>query len=192
MPLGPATETHGCTSARRHRPKSRVTRRTRRRERLPQPPEARNTAVVYCEGNFGAGDGKTANGLVRHSEKYQILSVIDSTKAGLDAGEVLGDAPNGIPICADLADGDRLGGPRPRLLHLRDGALQRDALARRAPPGARGDRARDAHRQRPPRVPERRPRVRRGGRGAQRDDPRRAASAREEEPADVLAATSRR
>ncbi len=61
------------------------------------------TAVVYCEGNFGAVDGKTANGLVRHSEKYQILSVIDSHKAGLDAGVVLGDKPNGIPISRDLA-----------------------------------------------------------------------------------------
>lgn len=61
------------------------------------------TAVVYCEANFGAIDGKTANGLVRHSEKYEILSVIDSQKAGLDAGAVLGDEPNGIPICRDLA-----------------------------------------------------------------------------------------
>jgi len=58
--------------------------------------------VVYCEANFGADDGKTANGLVRYSEKYEILSVIDSQKAGLDAGEVLGDAPNGIPIHASL------------------------------------------------------------------------------------------
>ena len=31
------------------------------------------TAVVYCEAIFGACDGKTANGLVRHSEKYEIL-----------------------------------------------------------------------------------------------------------------------
>ena len=62
------------------------------------------TAVVYCEGNFGAIDGKTANGLVRHSEKYTILSVIDSAKAGLDAGVALGDKPNSIPICRDLAD----------------------------------------------------------------------------------------
>ena len=31
------------------------------------------TAIVYCEGNFAALDGKTANGLVRHSEKYKIL-----------------------------------------------------------------------------------------------------------------------
>ncbi|MDO8847142.1 MAG: DUF1611 domain-containing protein [Coriobacteriia bacterium] len=71
------------------------------------------TAVVYCEGNFGAPDGKTANGLVRHSEKYTILSVIDSTKSGLDSGEVLGDAPNGIPICTDLAEAIVLAGGVP-------------------------------------------------------------------------------
>ncbi|MHC5209588.1 MAG: DUF1611 domain-containing protein [Planctomycetota bacterium] len=62
------------------------------------------TAVVYCEANFGAIDGKTANGLVRHSEKYAIRSVIDSQKAGLDAGAVLDGEPNGIPICRDLAE----------------------------------------------------------------------------------------
>lgn len=62
------------------------------------------TAVVYCEANFGSIDGKTANGLVRHSEKYKILSVIDSKTAGLDAGMVLDDEPNGIPIYRDLAE----------------------------------------------------------------------------------------
>lgn len=61
------------------------------------------TAVVYCEANFGELDGKTANGLVRHSELYRVLSVIDSTKAGLDTGEVLGEQASGIPICRDLA-----------------------------------------------------------------------------------------
>lgn len=61
-------------------------------------------AIVYCEGSFAAVDGKTANGLVRHSEKYRILSVIDSEQAGLDAGMVLDGIPNGIPICRDLAD----------------------------------------------------------------------------------------
>jgi len=61
-----------------------------------------DTAIVYCEGNFGAVDGKTANGLVRNSERYRILSVIDSEKAGLDAGTVLDQVPNGIPICRDL------------------------------------------------------------------------------------------
>lgn len=62
------------------------------------------TAIIYCEGNFATPDGKTANGLVRHSEKYKILSVIDSKKAGLDAGIVLDDKPNSIPICRDFED----------------------------------------------------------------------------------------
>ena len=62
------------------------------------------TAIVYCEANFGAIDGKTANGLVRHSERYEILSVIDSEKAGLDAGTVLDGEANAIPICRDLAE----------------------------------------------------------------------------------------
>ena len=43
-----------------------------------------STAIVYCEGQFGEQDGKTANGLVRHSEKYEVLSVIDfCAQAGL-------------------------------------------------------------------------------------------------------------
>jgi uncharacterized NAD-dependent epimerase/dehydratase family protein len=62
-----------------------------------------HTAVVYSETFFGTPDGKTANGLARYSEKYDILAVIDSTKGGLDAGEYLDEKPNGIPICADLA-----------------------------------------------------------------------------------------
>ena len=62
------------------------------------------TAIVYCEANFGDIDGKTANGLVRRSDKYKILSVIDSEKVGLDAGMILDNQPNEIPICRDLAD----------------------------------------------------------------------------------------
>ena len=62
------------------------------------------TAVVYCEGQFGEQDGKTANGLVRHSETYEILSVIDSRQAGADAGTFLDGIANGIPVLADLAE----------------------------------------------------------------------------------------
>ena len=76
-----------------------------------QAPQARSvavskatpTAIIYCEANFGAIDGKTANGLVRQSEKYKILSVIDSKKAGQDSGLVLDKSPNSIPIVGDLA-----------------------------------------------------------------------------------------
>lgn len=72
-----------------------------------------DTAIVYCEGNFGAVDGKTANGLVRNSERYRILSVIDSEKAGHDAGTVLDQVPNGIPICNDLETSLSLAGSIP-------------------------------------------------------------------------------
>jgi uncharacterized NAD-dependent epimerase/dehydratase family protein len=74
------------------------------RPQIADKPERAATAIIYCEANFGSIDGKTANGLVRHSEKYKILSVIDSEKAGLDAGEVLGEKPNAIPIFRDLTD----------------------------------------------------------------------------------------
>jgi uncharacterized NAD-dependent epimerase/dehydratase family protein len=63
-----------------------------------------STAIVYCEGQFGEQDGKTANGLVRHSEKYEILSVIDSHQAGVDAGTFLDGTPNGIPVLSSLAE----------------------------------------------------------------------------------------
>jgi uncharacterized NAD-dependent epimerase/dehydratase family protein len=63
-----------------------------------------STAVIYCEGQFARQDGKTANGLVRHSEKYDILSVIDSDHAGADAGMVLDGGVNGIPILASLPE----------------------------------------------------------------------------------------
>jgi uncharacterized NAD-dependent epimerase/dehydratase family protein len=65
---------------------------------------AGRSAVIYCEGQFGEQDGKTANGLVRHSEKYDISSVIDSSKAGVDAGMLLDGIAQGVPVVADLAE----------------------------------------------------------------------------------------
>ena len=64
----------------------------------------RKTAIVYSEGFFGEMDGKTANGLVRSSEIYEIMGVIDSTKSGQDTGEVLDGKKNGILIYKNLDD----------------------------------------------------------------------------------------
>lgn len=58
----------------------------------------KKNAIIYCENEFGKFDGKVANGLVRHSDKYTIIGIIDSTKSGLDAGECLDGEKNGIPI----------------------------------------------------------------------------------------------
>ncbi|NVO56917.1 DUF1611 domain-containing protein [Rhodobacteraceae bacterium B1Z28] len=60
------------------------------------------TAIVYCQGNFAKIDGKTANGLVRHSEAYRILSVIDSDHDGEDSGLVLDGTVNHIPVFSSL------------------------------------------------------------------------------------------
>lgn len=76
-------------------------------------PKQFETAIIYCEGNFGRIDGKTANGLIRSSEKYKILSVIDSTKAGIDSGMALDDIPNNIPIYRDFAEALKLSGEMP-------------------------------------------------------------------------------
>ncbi|MGH7452702.1 MAG: DUF1611 domain-containing protein, partial [bacterium] len=60
-------------------------------------------ALVLCEGAFGTLNGKTAHGLVRFTQRYKILGVIDSTHAGRDAGEVLDGKSCGIPIYSSLA-----------------------------------------------------------------------------------------
>ena len=59
-------------------------------------------ALVYCQGNFGTTNGKTAHGLVRRSRRYRVVSVVDSRYARADAGQVLDGKPNGIPVCADV------------------------------------------------------------------------------------------
>ena len=59
-------------------------------------------ALVMCEGHFGDPSGKTAHGLVRYSDLYEIVGVLDSGLAGHDAGQVLDGKPNGVPIFASL------------------------------------------------------------------------------------------
>jgi uncharacterized NAD-dependent epimerase/dehydratase family protein len=56
------------------------------------------SAIILCEGGFGTPAGKTAAGLVRHSLRFRIIGIVDSTTAGRDAGEVLDGRRNGIPI----------------------------------------------------------------------------------------------
>jgi uncharacterized NAD-dependent epimerase/dehydratase family protein len=64
----------------------------------------KKTALIYCDNQFGRIDGKTAAGLIRHSELYEIVGVLDSSLAGKDAGEVLDEQKNSIPIFANLQE----------------------------------------------------------------------------------------
>ena len=61
-------------------------------------------AVVYCQGAFGTPNGKTAHGLVRRTNRYRVLSVIDSRHAGEDADSILDGTPKGIPIYGDIQE----------------------------------------------------------------------------------------
>jgi len=61
-------------------------------------------AIIYSEKEFGKIDGKVANGLVRYSEIYKIIGIIDSTKTGLDAGECLDGIKKNIPMFRNIND----------------------------------------------------------------------------------------
>jgi uncharacterized NAD-dependent epimerase/dehydratase family protein len=55
-------------------------------------------ATILARGYFSLSWAKTAHGLIRHGRKYKIISVIDETLVGQDAGEVIGIGHKDIPI----------------------------------------------------------------------------------------------
>lgn len=61
-------------------------------------------AIVLAEGYLGEDHGKTANGLVLHATAHEVVAVIDSTKAGQDAGTVVAGRRRGIPVVATFED----------------------------------------------------------------------------------------
>ena len=61
-------------------------------------------AILYCEGAFASGDGKTSHGLVRFTRRFRVAAVIDSTVAGRDAGDFLDRKPCGIPLVSSLQE----------------------------------------------------------------------------------------
>ena len=61
---------------------------------------------------------KTANGLVRESGIYDIVGIIDSTKAGLDAGEYLDQKEEWHPIFTSLDEALSILPEKPRSVYL--------------------------------------------------------------------------
>lgn len=60
-------------------------------------------AIVLAEGEFGQPGGKTANGVVMHSELFDVQAVVDSDRAGRTAADVLDyDDVDEIPVVADV------------------------------------------------------------------------------------------
>lgn len=62
-------------------------------------------AIVLAEEAFGEVDGKTANGVVMHSELFEVSAVIDSSQAGSTADEVLSRRGVGaVPVVESTAE----------------------------------------------------------------------------------------
>ncbi|CAN5509471.1 DUF1611 domain-containing protein [soil metagenome] len=59
-------------------------------------------AIVLTDGLLHMTDAKTAHGLIRCTERYKIVAVIDSVHTGKDAGEVLDGKHRNIPVFADV------------------------------------------------------------------------------------------
>ena len=59
--------------------------------------------VVLADGEFGTTGGKTANGVVMHSELFDAAVVVDSETAGATADEVLGRSDvASVPVVASM------------------------------------------------------------------------------------------
>lgn len=64
----------------------------------------KSNAIVITGGKLDTLSGKTAHGLVRGTDRFNIVAVIDSKHAGKDAGEVTDGKNRNIPIYATIGD----------------------------------------------------------------------------------------
>jgi len=60
------------------------------------------TACLFTNGKLDKPDAKTAHGLIRGTERFDIVGVIDQNLAGQDAGYCLDGVSRGIPVFATL------------------------------------------------------------------------------------------
>lgn len=70
-------------------------------------------AIVLTNGMLDSDNAKTCHGLLRGTERFQILGVIDHKFPGQDAGTILDGHPLGIPIYASVNDYFAAGNPQP-------------------------------------------------------------------------------
>ncbi len=65
---------------------------------------SKSNAIVLTAGYLDSENGKTAHGLIRGTERFNILGIVDAETAGRDAGEVLDGRKRNIPVYASLQE----------------------------------------------------------------------------------------
>ncbi|MDH4088874.1 MAG: DUF1611 domain-containing protein [Cyclobacteriaceae bacterium] len=63
-----------------------------------------HNAIVITGGYLDSSNAKTAHGLIRGSDRYNIVGIIDQESAGKDAGEVLDGRKRDIPVYGSIRD----------------------------------------------------------------------------------------
>lgn len=61
-------------------------------------------AIVLTDGMLHESDAKTAHGLIRGTDRYEIAAVIDKVHSGKDAGEVLDGQHRNIPVMGTIEE----------------------------------------------------------------------------------------
>lgn len=64
----------------------------------------KRNALIITAGYLDSSNAKTAHGLIRGTDRFNIVGVIDDKHPGRDAGEVLDGRHRDIPVYASLAD----------------------------------------------------------------------------------------
>lgn len=64
----------------------------------------KSNAIVITAGYLDTYSGKTAHGLIRGTDRFNILGVIDAKHAGKDAGEVLDGKNRAIPVFSSISE----------------------------------------------------------------------------------------
>jgi len=74
----------------------------------------KQTAIVLTGGMLDTMNAKTCHGLLRGTERFEVLAVIDEKHAGQDAGSVMDGKALGIPIYKNVQEYIQAGKPIPK------------------------------------------------------------------------------
>jgi uncharacterized NAD-dependent epimerase/dehydratase family protein len=64
----------------------------------------KTNAIIITGGYLDTSNAKTAHGLIRGTDRFNIVGIIDHKHPGKDAGEILDKQKRNIPIFATIAD----------------------------------------------------------------------------------------